>query len=579
MVLKDLAIPRYLSLISLVRRLFPSTAAATMADKTQIAYVEDVASQKSVIIAGHAIDNDKNLVAGAMQATDREHTLTVRQALKAYKSAVLWCLLISASIVMEGYDTMLLGNFYAYPSFQRKYGTLQKDGSYEIPAPWQAGLSNGVAVGQIIGLFLSGFISEKYGYKKTIIAGHAAIIALIFIPFFAPSLEILLVGQILLGLPWGAFQTLTTTYAADVCPTQLRPYLTTYTNLCWVIGQFIGSGVLRGLLGMSEDAGNSMSYRIPFAIQWIWPVPILIGTIFAPESPYWLVRKGRFEDAKAVLRRLQAQNDPNFNADDTVAMMRHTNELEREIAAGTSYLDCFKGVDRRRTEIVCVVWAIQNACGSSFMGFSTYFYKQAGLATENAFSMTMAQYALGAIGTLLSWPLMNRVGRRTIYLYGLIVLCALLMVIGFTSLAGKGSGPSWAIGSMLLIYTGVYDLTVGPICYSLVSELQSTRLRGKTIVLARNLYNVVGIINGVTTPYMLNPSAWNWGAKSGFFYGGICLFCALYCFFRLPEPKGRTPGELAILFEQKVPARKFSKVKVSQFAGEDLTQEKTNLSA
>lgn len=118
---------------------------------------------------------------------------------------------------------------------------------------------------------------------------------------------------------------------------------------------------------MSQTSSSELPFRIPFALQWIWPVPILIGTIFAPESPYWLVRKGRIDDAKAVLRRLQAQGNPNFDPDDTVAMMQHTNELEREMSAGTSYLDCFKGVDRRRTEIVCIVWGIQAACGSSFM--------------------------------------------------------------------------------------------------------------------------------------------------------------------------------------------------------------------
>lgn len=95
----------------------------------------------------------------------------------------------------------MLANFYAYPSFQKKYGVLQSDGSYEIPARWQAGLSSGVAVGQIIGLFIAGVVSEKIGYKKTIIIGHLTVICFIFIPVFAPSLPILLTGEILLGLP------------------------------------------------------------------------------------------------------------------------------------------------------------------------------------------------------------------------------------------------------------------------------------------------------------------------------------------------------------------------------------------
>jgi hypothetical protein len=71
--------------------------------------------------------------------------------------------------------------------------------------------------------------------------------------------------------------------------------------------------------------------------------------------------------------------------------MQTTNELEKALESGTGYMDCFKGIDLRRTEIVCVTWAIQNLCGSAFMGYSTYFYEQAGLSTLKSFDMSMAQ--------------------------------------------------------------------------------------------------------------------------------------------------------------------------------------------
>ena len=153
-------------------------------------------------------------------------------------------------------------------------------------------------------------------------------------------------------------------------PVPLRCYLTTYVNLCWVIGQFISSGVLRGLLPTGPNAANASEYafRIPFAIQWIWPVPIIVGCFLAPESPWWCVRKGNVEGAKHSVRRLtSAKRNPGFSVDDTVAMMVHTNELEKDISSGTSYWDCFKGIDLRRTEITAITWGIQNFCGSAFM--------------------------------------------------------------------------------------------------------------------------------------------------------------------------------------------------------------------
>lgn len=91
------------------------------------------------------------------------------------------------------------------------------------------------------------------------------------------------------------------------------------------------------------------------------------------------------------------------------------------------------------------------------------------------------------------------------------------------------------------------------------------RLRVKTVVLARNLYNIFSIVNGVIIPYMLNPSAWNWAGKAGFFWAGLCLCSATWAYFRLPEPKGRTFAELDVLFERKVSARKFAQTNVDLF--------------
>lgn len=85
----------------------------------------------------------------------------------------------------------------------------------------------------------------------------------------------------------------------------------------------------------------------------------------------WLVRHGRIDDAKAVVRRLTSSVNTEFDVDKNVALMVYTNEQEKAAVAGTSYLDCFRGIDRRRTEIACVTWIIQNASGSAFMNYST----------------------------------------------------------------------------------------------------------------------------------------------------------------------------------------------------------------
>jgi MFS transporter, SP family, general alpha glucoside:H+ symporter len=293
-------------------------------------------------------------------------------------------------------------------------------------------------------------------------------------------------------------------------------------------------------------------------MQWIWPIPIAVGVFLAPESPWWLTRKGLHEDAKKALRTLQSKKiAEDTDIDATVAMMVYTYEYEMSANIGSSYSDCFKGIDLRRTEITCIVWAIQNLSGSGFMGYSTYFFQQAGLNQKNSVNIAMAQYGPGAIGTILSWFLMGQFGQRILYLSGLSVQFLVLLITGFLGLAPSLNTPApWVIATMMIVYTFVYDMTVGPICYALVPEITSGCLRTRTVVLGRNLYNVIAIVMNIIIPDMLNPTAWNLKARAGFFYADFCLLCLVWTFFRLSEPKGRTYGELDVAVRESCPCEK-----------------------
>jgi SP family general alpha glucoside:H+ symporter-like MFS transporter len=145
----------------------------------------------------------------AKQAAEDEHNLTVLGAIRKYPKAVLWSALLSTSIIMEGYDIVLMSSFYAQPSFSKHYGEyVAATDSYQISATWQNGLSNAVSVGTIVGAFANGYFTHKFGYRKVLLASLGLITAFIFIPFFAPNLPVLLVGEFLCGIPWGVFATM-----------------------------------------------------------------------------------------------------------------------------------------------------------------------------------------------------------------------------------------------------------------------------------------------------------------------------------------------------------------------------------
>lgn len=122
--------------------------------------------------AGHQVDtgpgdDSKGYIRDAKQATELEHQLTFMQGLKAYPKAVGWSLLFTGAIIMDGYDQAFIPKLFAEISFQKQFG-FAYDGGYQISASWQSAIGNSSNIGTIIGIFLNGYLTERFGKKKNI---------------------------------------------------------------------------------------------------------------------------------------------------------------------------------------------------------------------------------------------------------------------------------------------------------------------------------------------------------------------------------------------------------------------------
>ncbi|KAF8430640.1 general substrate transporter [Boletus edulis BED1] len=267
--------------------------------------------------------------------------------------AIMWCLFMCIGALLWGYDAQVGGGLLSVPQFRMDFGYVS-GGQPILPASWQSAFNSVSSIGGMFGGLSLGWISDRLGrilewyltrerHRRRGAVALASVVSIIsvLIQFLTPKHvnAMLLVGKLINGVALGLFVSCAGAYCAEVSPLALRGITTAGVNLWIVLGQFMSNGVIRGT-GTRTDI---YAYRLPFsssALQWIFPVILLIGLPFAPESPWWLVRKGQYEEAEKVLLHL---GGPTIDAKLQRQQIQETIELEDSYAVTATYVDCFRG--------------------------------------------------------------------------------------------------------------------------------------------------------------------------------------------------------------------------------------------
>jgi hypothetical protein len=177
---------------------------------------------------------------------------------------------------------------------------------------------------------------------------------------------------------------------------------------------------------------------------------------------------------------------------------------------------------------------------------------------------------MGLIGTLLAWPIMSLWGRRPILITGSAILAGILFMIGaLDMIPSHPQGALYIQATLLILANFIYDLSTGPMCFVILCEVPSARLRGITIAISNILVNATSVLCAVSIPFALNKDMANWGGKIGFVFAATGVLCTIWCYFCLPESKGRTFEELDTMFEREVSSRGFAEYDVHGFNAEE----------
>jgi SP family general alpha glucoside:H+ symporter-like MFS transporter len=184
-------------------------------------------------------------------------------------------------------------------------------------------------------------------------------------------------------------------------------------------------------------------------------------------------------------------------------------------------------------------------------------YAEAGISTNKSFQLNLINSCLQFVANACSWPLSAWFGRRTIYLYGTATNVFLLFLLGICASIPKTHATNYAQACLGVIISFVFAGTLGPISYTIIAETSAVRLRALSTGVGRAAYYVAEIPMIYLASQMLNPTGWDLAGKCGYVWGGTACVCWIMAFFFLPELKHRSYRESDILFNRRVPARKF----------------------
>jgi len=361
----------------------------------------------------------------------------------------------------------------------------------------------------------------------------------------------LTIGQAFEGVPWGFFIANSPAYASEIVPMALRGACTATLQMSWSIGGIIVAAATYGY----QHKDDSSAWKVPLALQWIFPTPLMVIIFFAPESPWWLVRHGRSKEALRSLQRVGRRS--RTNPEESLAMIERTVEIERHMGGTPQLIDLVRGTDLRRTIITCLMYASQNFAGNLIANQATFFFEQAGMSQSFSFQLSLINSCLGFFANACSWLLTGWFGRRTIYLWGTAVNITFLIILGICASVTQNNGTNYAQAVLGVLISFVFAGAMGPVSYTIISETSSVRLRALSTGVGRAAYYVAEIPMIYLASQLLNPTGWNVAGKCGYVWGGTAIVCWILAYFGLPEMKHRSYREIDILFNRKIAARKF----------------------
>jgi SP family sugar:H+ symporter-like MFS transporter len=453
---------------------------------------------------------------------------------------------------LYGYDTGTISGIIAMNYFKQTFGVLQANGQYILPSASTSLivsiLSAGTFFGALLGYPASDFLGRRWGL---ILACAIFSVGVVF-QTAASSLPLFVVGRVVAGLGVGIISCIVPMYQSECAPKWIRGLIVSGYQWFITIGLLIAAIVNNG----TKDINSYACYRIPIGIQLIWASILAIGMFILPESPRYLIMKGRIERAYHSQARLNSTkiDDPKIDAEvkEIVANM----ELLAKYGTST-YLDCFKMGPQKnllRTLVGIFLQAWQQLTGINFIFYyGTTFFSTSGIAAP--FLLTIATNVVNVGMTIPGMLLIDKLGRRKILIIGAagMLTCEYIVAIIGTIFGQSNDSAQKTLIAFVCIYIAFFASTWGPAAWVVTGEIYPLAIRAKCMSLSSASNWLFNFALGYATPYMIDPDKGNLGPKVFFVWGSTCLGCLLFAIFCIWETKGLSLEQVDYLVRNSSP--------------------------
>jgi sugar porter (SP) family MFS transporter len=472
-----------------------------------------------------------------MSSTTTGRTNVLKQLDSNVPSAFLWSLTLLATLggFLFGYDTSNIGSALNFIP-------------YHLNAFAEGYLVAGASLGAAAGALLAGPLTDRFG-RKFLLVADALIYAIgALLSALTWHVAVLLTARTLIGLAIGADSAVATAYISEYAPRERRGALSMLQQ--WMITVGILFAYLVALVILEVWPNNTNDWRWFFGLG---AVPAIIGLILRfemPESPRWLIRKGRYEQAVGTFERLGVTatvEDVEYTAHE---LDEADARAERERSGGWT-----KGV-RRALIVVCVFFIFQQITGINvplYYGphlLATYFQSGSSLvaSTTAAIAVTSIMTAVNVIATYFAFRYIDRIGRRKLAMggYAGMAVMAVVAAIGLGLLSGT---PRIVVGMTgLSLFIASFAVGVGGTGWLIQGEVFPTAVRGQAASIAATVDWVANYALIEAFPASQRAIGLSWVLIC---FSFLCALAIGFVYRFLPETKGLSVEEITEVFERE----------------------------